>query len=41
MKLFLLANEKPAEGEQKDRVIRVPYGTWDYGTKKLDSGRLP
>lgn len=39
MKLFLLANEKPAEGEQKDRVIRVPYGTWDYGTKKLDSGR--
>ena len=39
MKLFLLANEKPAEGEQKDSVIRVPYGTWDYGTKKLDSGR--
>ena len=40
MKLFLLANEKPTDGsEAKDRVIRVPYGTWDWGTKKLESGR--
>ena len=40
MKLFLLANEKTAAAsDAKDRVIRVPYGTWDYGTKKLESGR--
>ncbi len=36
MKLFALANEK---NDTKDRVIRVPYGTWDYGTKKLEDGR--
>ena len=38
MKLFLLANEKPDGGEMKDRVIRVPYGTWDYGTKRIGEG---
>ena len=40
MKLFLLANEKQTAGsDTKDREIVIPYGTWDYGTKKLESGR--
>ena len=38
LNLYALANELNL-GEAKSGTIRVPFGRWDFGAKKLDDGR--
>ena len=38
LNLYALANELNL-GEAKSGTIRVPFGRWDFGAKKLDGGR--
>ena len=38
MKIYALANELNLDRKNAGQIV-VPYGTWDYGEKKLDDGR--
>ena len=38
LNLYALANELNL-GDPKSGAIRVPFGRWDFGAKKLDDGR--
>lgn len=38
MKIYALANELNLDRANKS-TITIPFGTWDYGEKKLDDGR--
>lgn len=38
MKIYALANELNLDRKNAGQIV-VPFGTWDYGEKKLDDGR--